>query len=101
MTEKKDIHNILEILDAAEFALTTAEKVLSNGKLDLFDAPVLLGSIGEANRKISAAIEGSGEIMAEVKDLSQDEAQQILDKAVGLAHAVAEIRKSFEAKKGA
>lgn len=58
--------------------------------LDLSDLSVLVGALDE----IKNAVEGAGEISAEMKDLSREEAQQLMFEAVAIVFNVLEALKN-------
>ncbi len=79
MGSKLDISAILLAMVAIQDAAQDVKKVMADGKISLADIGVvfdLMGQFGDFN----AAIAGSKDIVAEIKDLDAAEAQQIMDK---------------------
>lgn len=74
-----DIKNSLEALEALKVGGVFGKKVFADGKVNVLDLPLLM-ELGLAAGVLVAAVDGMGEIPAEVKELSQDEAQQLIAK---------------------
>lgn len=86
MAEAKGIKETLELLDGVKVLVVEAKKILADGKLSLSDLPVALELLQKFS-VLSAAVQGAGEIVGEVKDISGDEANQIIAKVLEITAA--------------
>lgn len=82
-----DVKNVSELLDFGEKAAEQAKAVLADGKVDLWDLPKLAPLLPS----FKAAIEGVGDVPAEVMDMDAAEAKMLLEKAVGVILKWAEV----------
>ena len=73
MAEKKNIQNILEILDLIDKGGDVIKDSLSDGKIDVWDLPKLLAIWP----LVIDAASGVNEIVGEVKDLDKEELMKI------------------------
>lgn len=85
-----DVKNLEEVLAAIELIGVSAKKVLKDGQVTVADLPVAVEVVTHADVLVKA-VEGLGEIPAEVKDIDAEEAKAIL----------AEVFKVFAAIKAA
>jgi hypothetical protein len=81
------IKESLELLEGLKLLAVEAKKVLADGKLSAADLPVILDLINNVSVLV-AAVQGLGEIKAEVKDLSAEEIQQLGAKVLEIVAAV-------------
>lgn len=72
-----DVKNISEVMDAIELLGVSAKKVLKDGQVTVGDLPVAIELVGHADVLVKA-VEGLGEIPAEVKDIDGEEAKVLL-----------------------
>lgn len=86
MAEAKGIKETLELLEGVKVLIVESKKVLADGKVSLADLPAVL-SLLQKFSVLNAAVQGAGEIVGEVKDLSGDEANQVIAKVLELAAA--------------
>jgi len=82
-----DIKNSMEALEAMKQAGVVAKKIFKDGKINAEDL-ALLPELASASPALLAAIEGIGEIPAEVKELSEDEAKQLVAKIFEVFSAI-------------
>jgi len=96
MSEKKDIKNVMEILDFGFSALSFEKELLKDGKFH-FES---LGLIMPLYPKALAAYEDAGQAIPELADLDESEAAQlvafVIGKGIANEHAAAIISKSLK-----
>lgn len=81
------IKESLELLEGVKVLGVSAKKVLADGKVNLADLPVLLGLISDFP-VLTAAVQGADLVLPEVKDLSADEANQLVAKVLEVVNAI-------------
>jgi len=86
--EKKDIKNLLEVLDAAQGLVVVAIEQLKDG-LSLDDIKILTANVG----KLKTAVEGIGEVPEEIGDLDLGEVKELLAKAAEMVFAILAVLK--------
>lgn len=74
---QKGIKEISEFLAGVRLLGVDAKKVLADKKVNLADLPVAMDLLQHSDAIVQAAV-GADQIPAEVKDLSAEEAQQVL-----------------------
>ena len=72
-----EIKEMKELLAGVEMLLVGIKKIVADGKVNVADLPALMEMAQKASMLV-AAVEGAKEIPAEVKDLSAEEAQELL-----------------------
>lgn len=87
MAEAKSIKELLELLEGVKLLGVAGKKVFADGKIDMADLPLALGLLQKLS-VLSAAVQGADQLVAEVKDLSADEANQLVLKVLELAAAI-------------
>lgn len=85
--EKQSIKELLELLEGMKLLALDGKKVLADGKVNLADIPVAMELLGQLD-VLGAAVRGADQIPSEVKDLSLEEAQQIIAKVLEIAAAL-------------
>lgn len=76
-----------ELLTGIETLLVSAKKMFADGKVNLADLPALMSLLNKVG-EITAAIQGADQVPAEIKDLSPEEAQQVVEKLFAVIAAV-------------
>lgn len=85
--EQKGIKEIKELLAGVEVLAVAIKKVMKDGKVDLQDAAVLV-ELGAQFPVLMAAVEGIKEIPAEAKEISAEEAIELVGKIYDIAKKV-------------
>lgn len=86
MADQKGIKETLELLQGVKDLVVDFKKVFADGKVNIEDLPVameLLGQMGE----LTAAAQGVNDVWPELKDLSGDEIDQVVAKALEVVAA--------------
>lgn len=73
----QDINAILEMITALKDLAICVRQVSADGTINLADLPALMALVAKAN-DLTTAIKDADEIPAEVKDLSAEEATQVV-----------------------
>lgn len=73
MTETKNTEHLTKLVDLALTGVDVAKKALADGHVGLEDLGLLIALVPA----VGPAIDGIGEVPAELKDLSADEAQAL------------------------
>ncbi|MBX3017984.1 MAG: hypothetical protein KF767_08850 [Bdellovibrionaceae bacterium] len=87
MAEAKGIKELKELLEGLALLGVAGKKIMADGKVNLADLPVVIGLVQDAS-VLTAAVQGTNEIPAEVKDLSAEEAQELLGLVLAIAARV-------------
>lgn len=72
-----DIKETKEALAAIKLIAKSGAQIMANGKIGSEDLSVLIALLGQAD-KIQAGFKGLGEVDDEIKNLDQEEAQEIV-----------------------
>jgi hypothetical protein len=80
-TEQRGIKESLELLDGVKALLVDGKKIMADGKVSFADLPVLFDLMQQAGI-LTAAFQGLNDVPAEVKDLTAEEANQLLAKVL-------------------
>lgn len=86
MAEAKSIKEILELLEGVKLLGVAGKKVFADGKVDMNDLSIALGLLQNL-KVLSDAVAGVDQVIEEAKDLSADEANQIVMKVIELIAA--------------
>lgn len=81
------IKESLELLEGVKLLALDAKAVLKDGKINLADLPILLAAISQFGA-LTAAIQGVNLILPEVKDLDQDEVNQLAGKVLEIVAVI-------------
>lgn len=81
------IKESLEVLEGVKALGVAAKKVLADKKVNLADLPVLLGLVQDFST-ITQAVQGADQVVVEVKDLTLDEANQLIAKVMEVVNAI-------------
>ena len=96
MSDKKDIKNVMELLDFGYSALSFGKELLKDGKIHI----EALGLILPLYPKAIAAYEGMGQVLPELADLDSSESEQlvafVVGKGIANEHAGAIIGKALK-----
>lgn len=87
--EKKSVKEMMEVIAAVEVVAVAIKKVMKDGKVDLQDAAVAI-ELGAQFPVLAAAVQGLGEIPAEVQEIDAQEAIEIVGKLYAIAKKVQE-----------
>lgn len=87
MAGEKGIKEIMEVLDAVQLIGVGAKQVLKDGKVGLDDLPVAMALVAQAN-VIVEAVKDAALVLEEGKELSEEEAAQLIAKLYAVARAV-------------
>lgn len=82
-----EIKESKEAIAGIELLLVDGKKILADKKVNLADLPVAMDLLGKMNLVIEG-ISGANLIPAEIKDLSGDEAKELLDAVLKMLAAV-------------
>lgn len=77
MAEEKGIKEISELIAGLELVAVAAKKIGADGKVNMADIPVAVEVLTKMSALV-AAVDGINQLPAEVKDLSGEEAQELL-----------------------
>jgi hypothetical protein len=83
MAETKGVKECLELLEGVKVVGVAVKKVLADGKVSVGDLPVLVEVLGKFSVLVDS-VQGLDQVPAEFKDLSADEANQLLAKVLEL-----------------
>jgi hypothetical protein len=87
MSEAKGIKEILEVLDGVKVLLVNGKKVMADGKVSLADLPVAMELLKQMS-VLNAAVQGASEVVAEAKDISGPEVDELVAKVLEVFAAV-------------
>lgn len=76
----------MEFLEGVKVLVVTAKAVFKDGKVSLDDLPVAMQLLQDFP-KLNAAVQGLGDVPAEFKSLSQEDAQLLLAKLFEVINA--------------
>ena len=82
-----DIKETSELLAGLELVLVSTKKIFADGKVNLADLPAAMALLNKIN-EITVAIQGADQVPAEIKDLSPEEAQEVVAKLFAVIAAV-------------
>jgi len=78
---------IVEMLEGVKLLGVTVKAVMKDGKISIDDLGAVMSLLTKVNVMV-AAVDGAGAIPAEVKDLSGEEIQAVVAKALEVAAAI-------------
>lgn len=76
-----------ELLAGIEVVLVAGKKITADGKVNLSDLPTLVATLQKVD-ELTKAVQGIEQIPGEIKDLSAEEAQEIIAKLFAVIAAV-------------
>ena len=91
MEQKRDVKELMEVLEGIEAAGVPVAKVLADGKVNAADLPHALELV-QNHQKLIDAVEGVKEIPAEVKDIDPAEAVLIVQKLYSVIGKIKEAK---------
>lgn len=77
------IKETVELLDAVGVLLLDLKKILADGRINLGDVGVIFDLLGQF-QALNAGVAGADKIPAEMSDLSPEESQVLIAKALSL-----------------
>lgn len=85
--EAKSIKESLELLEGIKKLAVGVKKIAADGKVSMADLPVALGLLQEVPALV-AAVSGADQVIPELKDLSQEELNQLSAKVLEVVAAI-------------
>jgi hypothetical protein len=95
MTQKRDVKELIEVLDGIEAVGVPVAETLADGKVNAEDFPHALELL-QGHQKIIDAVEGIDEIPAEVADIDPAEAVLVVQKLYSVVGKIKEAAKKPE-----
>lgn len=82
-----EIKETLEMLEGVKVLAVSGKKIFADGKVSIADLPVALELLAQFGT-LNAAVAGADQVIPEMKDLSADEANQIVAKVLEIVAVI-------------